>query len=188
MVVMAFSWSWVYGLVVWLQGVLGESCKWLFLSEKLSEESVRILIGSSFPGRVRMSKVESHSCLISCNLVVGKLSSVHPFCAMRIFSELIQLMERRFPFTSLCHSHASLWTGSEWSEGSTLFELYSSCSRIPYVSVTHELRCATRGSHTPEYEHPTKSVRHMRGIGDPCYEQILTGWQKRGVYWMIWLV
>lgn len=73
---MAFSWSWVYRFVVGLQGFMSESCKWFFLSEKLSEESIRILIGSSFPGRVWMSKIETHSCLIFDDGMVCKLSSI----------------------------------------------------------------------------------------------------------------
>jgi hypothetical protein len=42
----------------------------------LPEESVGILIGSSFPGRIGIGKVEIHICLKRDNLVVGELSSI----------------------------------------------------------------------------------------------------------------
>lgn len=44
--------------------------------------------------------------------------------------------------------------------------------------VTREVRCATVGSHTPECEHPMKSVRNMRRVRNP-------GHYSRFQYWKI---
>lgn len=73
---MAFSWSWVYRFITGLQCLVGEVSKWLLLRKVLPEKSIGILIRSAFPRRVRMSKVEVHTCFVSNDGMVSKFSSI----------------------------------------------------------------------------------------------------------------